>query len=397
MMVDPQLILRHLWHRLPAMVELLETLVRAESPSSTPRAQRGWRQLLGPFLADLGFRIRPVGDHLLAVPDGWWAASRQAAGARGQLILGHGDTVWPLGSLRDMPWTVGAGQARGPGVYDMKAGLVQGLFALSALRCLQLRPTVAPVVFVNGDEEIGSPTSRRHILRLARVMERVFVLEPSLGPEGLLKTARKGVGKYTVRVLGRAAHAGLEPEAGASAILELSHVIRKLFALNDPERGITVNVGMVDGGLRPNVIAPESRAVVEVRVPTAADGQTVETAILALAPETPGVRLEITGGLGRPPMEPTPGNRELWGRARRAAEVLGLALGEGTAGGGSDGSFTSALTPTLDGLGAVGAGAHAQHESVSLEAMPERAALLATLLLDPPLKTSLEPPLETMP
>jgi glutamate carboxypeptidase len=375
---DRKRILQHLWHRLPAMVDLLEALVRAESPSSDPRAQRGWRQLLGTFLADLDFRIRPVGEHLLAVPRGAW----RCASAR-QLLLGHGDTVWPLGTLDEMPWRIGEGRAMGPGVYDMKAGLVQGVFALAALKTLRLQPAVTPIVFINADEEIGSPTSRVAIERLARVVERVFVLEPALGPEGRLKTARKGIGRFTVRIVGQAAHAGLEPGAGASAILELSHVIRKLFALNDPGRGITVNVGTVDGGLRPNVVAPESKAVVEVRVPTIAAGAEMEGAILGLTAETPGVRLEVKGGMGRPPMEPTAGNRRLVRQAQAAAEALGLEIGEGTAGGASDGNFTSLIVPTLDGLGAVGAGAHALHESVALERMPERAALLAALLLEP--------------
>ncbi|RME35718.1 MAG: M20 family peptidase, partial [Gammaproteobacteria bacterium] len=242
-----------------------------------------------------------------------------------------------------------------------------------------------PVVLINTDEEVGSRESTRHIRRLARIADRCLVLEPSLGPEGRLKTARKGVGRFTITIRGRAAHAGLNPEEGASAILELSHVIQKLFALNDPERGVTVNVGMIDGGLRANVIAPTSEATVDVRVLQREDGERIERIIHGLRPETEGVTIEVRGGIGRPPMEPTEGNRRLWRLAREAGEVLGLELEEGIAGGGSDGNTTSLYAPTLDGLGPVGDGAHARHEHVRLEHLAERTALLAALLLAPPL------------
>jgi glutamate carboxypeptidase len=216
-------------------------------------------------------------------------------------------------------------------------------------------------------------------------VRRTWVLEPSLGSSGSLKTARKGVARFTVRIYGRAAHAGLEPEAGASAILELSHVIRSLFALNDVERGVTVNVGTVDGGLRPNVVAPESRAVADVRVCTDEDARRIERAIRGLEPATAGTRLEIHGGFGRPPMERTPRNRGLWRLAQDAASRLDLELEEGLAGGGSDGSTTSLYTATLDGLGAVGAGAHAPDECLFIGPTLRRTALLALLLAAPDL------------
>jgi glutamate carboxypeptidase len=199
------------------------------------------------------------------------------------------------------------------------------------------------------------------------------------------------VGKFTVRVHGKAAHAGLEPGAGTSAILELSHVIQKLFAMNDASRGITVNVGMVDGGLRPNVVAPESTAIVDVRVLTKRDAEDIETRICALTAATPGATLEIEGGIGRPPMERTEGNRTLWESARRVGQELGIELSEDTAGGGSDGNTTSLYTPTLDGLGAIGGGAHAHHEFVYLNRLAERTALLALLLLEPPLAARKSP------
>jgi glutamate carboxypeptidase len=267
----------------------------------------------------------------------------------------------------------------------MKAGLVQGIFALEALKVLDLQPGVAPVFFINSDEEIGSGESTPQIRRLARSANRAFVLEPSLGPKGKLKTQRKGVGRFIVRVVGKAAHAGLAPEQGASAILELSFVIQRLFALNDVERGITVNVGTIDGGIRPNVVAPESHAVVDVRVLRQEDEPAVAATIRGLQPTTPGTQIIVEGRIGRHPMEKTPGNRRLWELAQEAASDLDIDLEEATAGGGSDGNTTSLYTPTLDGLGAVGDEAHAPGEFVYLDRMAERAALVARLVLDPPI------------
>jgi glutamate carboxypeptidase len=284
-----------------------------------------------------------------------------------------------------MPVTVDGHRMFGPGVYDMKGGLVQMLFALQALSALDLEPTVTPLVLVNSDEEIGSMDSTRTIQRLARLVDRVLVLEPSLGPLGKLKTARKGVMRFTVQVQGKAAHAGLAPEEGISAILELSYVIQKLYALNDPDRGITVNVGSVDGGLRPNVVAPESRAEVDVRVPTLADAQRVLESIMGLTTVIPGTSIRVQRVENAPPMEPTSANRRLWMLARELGEAMGLVLEEARAGGASDGNTTSQWTATLDGLGPVGGGAHARHEFVDLDSLVERGALLALLVMAPPL------------
>jgi glutamate carboxypeptidase len=377
-------LLDFLHRRSDEMVELLRALVRAESPSDNPASQREVQAILDAALEAAGLHVRRIagqktGGHLLAVP-----RVRQR-GKPLQMLLGHCDTVWPIGTLREMPVHLHEGRLHGPGVYDMKAGLVQTVFALRAVRALGVAPRVDPLVLVNSDEEIGSPESSVTIRRLARIADRVFVMEPSLGPSGRLKTARKGGGHFTVRVAGRAAHAGLAPEEGASAILELSHVIQRLFALNDPQRGITVNVGTIDGGLRPNVVAPLSRAEVDVRVVTREDARRVEQAIHAIQAITPGTSLQIEGSVSRPPMERTPGNLRLWEAARESAAELGLEIEEGMAGGGSDGNWTSQFTPTLDGMGAVGDGAHAVTEFVYVDKLAERAALLARLLLLPPL------------
>jgi glutamate carboxypeptidase len=286
----------------------------------------------------------------------------------------------------EMPVEVGDGVVKGPGVYDMKGGLAQMVYALRALKALGLAPSVTPVVFINSDEEVGSRESKRHICRLARVAERVFVLEPSLGLTGKLKTARKGAGRFSFIIEGKAAHAGLDPDGGASAILELSHLIQALHVLNNLSRGTTVNVGVVEGGLSPNVIAPESKALVDVRAPTWAEAQRVEEAILGLTPATPGVALRVEGGFGRLPMERTPRNRFLWETARTLGTRIGANLEEAAVGGASDGNIASLFSATLDGLGAVGGGAHAQHEFVYTDKMVERATLLALLLMEPALE-----------
>lgn len=267
------------------------------------------------------------------------------------------------------------------------------IFALRAIADQDLELEVEPVVFVNSDEEMGSGESRRTVERLSRIADRVFVLEPAMGEAGALKTARKGVGQFTIRVSGRAAHAGLEPSQGVSAILELSHVVQRLFALNDPENGVTVNVGTIDGGMRPNVVAPEGSADVDVRVLTNQQAREVEVAVRSLEPSTPGATLLIEGSVDIPPLERTPRNRLLWRRAREVAKELDLDLRECLAGGGSDGNVASQFAPTLDGLGPVGAGAHATHEFIQLDSMVERGALLALLLLEPPLNWRTHPEL----
>lgn len=361
-------------------LELLRRLVLIESPSLVPSAQDEILEVLTAELAAVGLEVEYLpgeasGGHLLA------RGSSATEGA--QLLIGHCDTVWPLGTLDHMPLEIDGGRMRGPGVYDMKAGLTQIVFALRAMREVGMAPALAPIVFINSDEEVGSRESKAHIMDLAQEVERALVLEPSLGPSGKIKTARKGVGRFTLTVKGRAAHAGLDPESGASAILELSFLIQQLFALNDPEHGVTVNVGMIDGGLRPNVVAPNGTATVDVRVLHQEDVPRIEEAMRNLRPSTPGVELEVVGRIGRLPMEHTDRNRTLWKIAQECGNSLGMDLEEGVAGGGSDGNHTSLHTATIDGLGGVGDGAHAQHEYIDIEATLDRTALLALLLATP--------------
>ncbi|MFY9823379.1 MAG: M20 family metallopeptidase [Thermoanaerobaculia bacterium] len=375
-------LLAHLRARTEEMAALLLDLARLESPSLDAASQEPVFALLASELEGLGFRVRRLpgrqtGGQLWALP------RERRRDAPAQLLLGHCDTVWPRGTIEQIPVGIRDGRLTGPGVYDMKAGLVQGIFALRALRDLGLVPEVTPALFIDSDEEIGSLESIPRLERVARRMRRVFVLEPSLGPDGKLKTRRKGSLRFTIRIEGRAAHSGLDPEKGASAVLELSRVIQRLYALADPRREITVNVGVVSGGLRANVVAPEARAELDVRVLAWEDALRLESTIRGFSAETPGTRLEVIGGIDRPPLEATPGNRVLWEAARRHAGELGIPLDEGTAGGASDGSLTSRFVSTLDGLGAVGDGAHALHEHVLVDRMPERAALLALLLMEP--------------
>ena len=364
-------------------VEFLSRLAGIESPTDRPETQRDVHALLEPAFKDLGYEVRAVrgrvsGDHFYARPRG------RSSGTPAQLLIGHTDTVWPLKTLGRMPIHVDDGRLHGPGTLDMKGGLTQMIFALRLLRAIGREPEVDPVIFINSDEEVGSPDSKRWVRRLAQGVDRALVLEPSLGAEGRIKTARKGVGNFEVSITGRASHAGLDPERGASAILELSHVIQQLHALNDPERGTTVNVGVVDGGSRANVVAALATARVDARVRTTEDGRRVEEAIHAIRPSVPGVSIQVEGGIRVAPLERTPRNRELWEHVRAAGADMGLQLEEATAGGGSDGNTTSLYTATVDGLGCVGDGAHADHEHIVIDPSLERCALLARVLLAPP-------------
>jgi glutamate carboxypeptidase len=375
--------LSYLQEQRNAMIEFLSRLVLAESPSNNPKTQTVPLTILSEMLDELGFAVQLVpgqktGGQLLARLKEQGSSN---GGRPQQLLIGHCDTVWPVGTLKEMPLEVDGNVVRGPGVFDMKGGLTQLVFALKAVLAPGFELECAPVVFVNSDEEIGSPESYSHICRLAQEVRRAFVLEPALGLSGKLKTARKGVGQFNVVVRGKAAHAGLDPEKGVSAVLGLSHVIQELYTLNDLANGVSVNVGLIEGGLRSNVIAPESRATVDVRVPSKADAQRLQESILSLAPPMPGISLEIEGGFDRPPLEPTLENQALWHKAQEVAQGLGLELEQGSAGGGSDGNYTSLYTATLDGLGAVGDGAHARHEFLYIDKMIERTALLALLLL----------------
>ena len=380
--VNAAMVLDYVKGQEPRLIGVMRELVEAESPSAQPDTHDQARRVLRLALAEVGYESRETGwpdrpRHVFARP------ADRARGEASQLVVGHYDTVWPVGTVSERPFRVDGNIVHGPGSFDMKGGLAQLVIALHAIRDLGLPTPVCPIVFINADEEIGSRTSTRYIRWLAQHADRALVLEPALGDRGDIKTARKGIGRFTITVHGKAAHAGLDPESGASAILELSHVIQKLFSLNDVDRGITVNVGTVDGGIQPNVIAPHSKAVVDVRVPTLAAGNEVEYIIHSMKPTNPDVRLHIEGGIGRPSMEATPRNQKLWERAREAGDALGLELHQARAGGGSDGNTTSQFTATIDGLGPVGDGAHALHEHLLIDKTLERAALLTMLLTQP--------------
>ncbi len=364
------------------MVDLLKQLAQIESPSSDPQAQPPVFAVLERELVALGFRCRRIsgdktGGQMLAVPK-----DRRRTQPL-QLLVGHCDTVWPHGTLERMPVAEKEGRLDGPGTYDMKGGLVQAIFALKALKELDLQPTVQPFVFINSDEEIGSFESRQNLHRLAKIIDRALVLEPSLGKAGKIKTARKGVGRFEIEVIGRSAHAGLDPEKGISAISEMSHVVQKLNELHDPSIGTTINVGTISGGTQANVIPERCRILIDVRVLTVDEGKRIEESIATIQPTLAGSRLEVSGSIRRPPLEQTPRNRVLWEHAKEISGWIGLEIDQATAGGGSDGNWMSQHTATLDGLGAVGDGAHALHEHVIKSEMPNRAALLAGLLLAP--------------
>lgn len=365
------------------MLSFLVALASMESPSDLPEAQIPIQAFLTEALEELGFEVEKTagektGGYLLASP------RDRDVSRPSQLLLGHCDTVWKLGTVDTMPVVMEGGRLRGPGVFDMKAGLAQMIFALRILRTLGEEPEVTPVILINSDEEIGSPESGPAIRQAAQGAIRAYIPEPGMGLEGKLKTVRKGWGRYTLKVTGKAAHAGLDPTGGASAILELSHLILALHAMTDLDRGLTVNVGVISGGTRSNVIAPEATAEVDVRVLSVDDGSEIEERIRGLNTTTRGTSLEVEGGLHVPPLEPTPRNRALWEKAVGAARELGMELEEAVAGGGSDGNTTSQFTATLDGLGAVGDGAHAAHEFLLVDKQVERCALLARLLLLPP-------------
>jgi glutamate carboxypeptidase len=354
------------------MVQLLAALVAAESPSSEPAAVAACARLV----ADAGADLLGEKPDEIVVDGRTHLRWRFGAGPTRVALVGHVDTVWPLGTIDRWPFSVSDGVATGPGAFDMKAGIVQLLHALAGV---DDRDGVA--VLLTADEELGSPTSRALIEDTARGAEAALILEPSAG--AALKTARKGVSNYEVVAHGRAAHAGLEPEKGANAAAEIAHVIVGLAALAKPGDGTTVTPTVVHAGTATNVVPAEASVHVDVRAATAAEQSRVDTALHRLAATVTGTTLEVRGGPNRPPL-PTTSSADLFARAQRLAAGLGLAPLEGVeVGGGSDGNFTAALgVPTLDGLGAVGGGAHAEGEHVVLSAMPERVALLAVLVTD---------------
>ncbi len=378
-----QAVMERLGEMRSEFVDFVRQLALAESPTTDKEAQAGVRRLLESALREAGLDVEHIpgrrsGGCLVARPP-----SSGSPPGSSQLIIGHMDTVWPIGALRHMPVQLSGDRLSGPGVLDMKAGLAIGIFAIRALGDLGCVPAVSPVFIINSDEETGSAESEELIVEWAGRAERAFVLEPGLGRRGRLKTRRKGVAQFTVNVTGRSSHAGLAPEEGASAIHEMTNVIRRVTALADAGRGVTTNVGIVQGGSRSNVVAGHATAVIDVRSWNRTDVREVGEALRGIEPTIPGTSIEVVEDKNRSALERTARNARLFEEARQVGEQIGLRLEEGSAGGGSDGNITSMHTATLDGLGAVGDGAHATHEFISVDHTVARIALLAGLLARP--------------
>lgn len=356
----------------------LKALVEIESPSSDKSAVDHLAEFLASRLEYQGAHAQihigqGFGNHVQADYPG-------VSDSKPVLLLGHIDTVWDVGTLKQMPFRVANGRVWGPGVLDMKGGIAIAMHAMALLQEHRNPHPPVRMLFVS-DEETGSHSSRSITQKLALESQAVLVLEPGQGLEGALKTSRKGVGVYEITVTGEAAHAGVDPGQGASAIHELARQIETIATFTDLQRGMTVNVGLIRGGTRSNVIASDAWAEVDVRVKTAADGKAIDEKMKSLRPKDPRCKVQVTGQINRPPMERTERGVALYRKAAQVAQRLGLKIDEQSTGGGSDGNFTAALgVPTLDGLGAVGDGAHAIHESILIDQIAPRMALLAGLL-----------------
>lgn len=372
---------------LPVTMKCLRQAVEIESPSDS---KRGIDQLVHFFEREFRGRHGEVslleqpacGDGLIAE---FWS-NRKSSGS-GQnaprkkpvLLLGHLDTVWPEGTLARMPFRIRGGRAYGPGILDMKSGIATGLAAIRALQALRIEPPSSVRFLLTSDEEVGSWAFRKKVEGEAKHARAVLVLEPA-AENGALKTARKGVGEFEIRVYGRASHAGVNPERGVNAIIELARQLWRIQKFAYATRGLTLNAGVIEGGTRPNVVPEFARAVVDVRIARLRDRERIEQKMRSIKPYHPEARLEVRGGINRPPMERSRAE-ELYRKAWAVAWRLGFEVGEASTGGGSDGNFSAALgIPTLDGLGAVGDGAHALHEHIVIRELPRRAALLAGLL-----------------
>ncbi len=365
------------------IVSTIRELVEIESPSDNKAAVDRLAGVIADKFSQLGGEIRfhrakGFGNHLQVNFGG--------KSAKPVLLLGHCDTVYPLGTLASMPCQIVGNKVTGPGVLDMKSGIALMLHAIAALQHWHSEasrgelPRPVNVLLVS-DEEVGSDSSRRITEALAKRAAAVLVLEPSYGRQGAVKTARKGVGGYLVKVTGKASHAGLDFEKGVNAILELARQIEKISGFTDLKKGLTVNVGIVSGGSRTNVVPAEAEAQVDVRIARMKDAAGIDKKMRGLRPFNRNCKIEITGGINRPPMERTAGVAALYAQAKAIARELGWKLGEAAVGGGSDGNFTAGLgIPTLDGLGGVGDGAHAPHEHILISELPRRAALIAGLI-----------------
>lgn len=376
--MDP--ILSYIQSHQSDLIALIREMVECESPSDDPIAVDRFVDLMATKVADVA-KVRTFpggrfGKHLQIEFD---LPGKKKSGQL--LALGHSDTVWPMGTLAGMPYREAQGRLWGPGVLDMKSGVAFFIYAMRALRDLDVKVKRKVVLQLNSDEEVGSESSRALTEKEAKRSAAVLVLEPGTGLAGKLKTARKGVGGFEVVVRGRAAHAGVDFEAGASAIVELARQIDRIAGFTDLKRGTTVNPGVIYGGTRSNVIAAEAHADVDLRIMRLKDMAPLEKRFRSLKPVDKRCKIEVTGGLNRPPMERTPEIAALFRTAQTLAAEIGVKIEESMTGGGSDGNFTAALgVPTLDGLGGVGEGAHAMNESILVDRIADRAALLGKLV-----------------
>lgn len=381
MTIDYSKLLAFCQAELPWQLDTIEALARIESPSHDKAAVDRCGEELARRLREMGGRVTRIpnadaGDHLRAE-----FGPTVESGADQIMLLGHFDTVWDHGTLERMPVVRRDGRLYGPGTFDMKAGIGISMLAVRALAALADAPPLLRIVMLwTTDEEVGSRTSRALIEQEAKASRAVFVLEPSL-PGGAAKTSRKGVGEFLLEVTGVSAHAGIDPTKGVNAIHELAGIVTALAPLNDPARGTSVSVGVIGGGTRTNVVPEQARAQVDVRVPTMLEAARVDGFVRGLTTSSPRAALTIGGGIDRPPLERTDAVVALYRTAQEVAAALGQELGEGGTGGGSDGNFTAAAgVPTLDGLGAIGDGAHAVHEHVEIESLSWRSALIAGLI-----------------
>jgi glutamate carboxypeptidase len=378
--IEPGIRLQYFESQREQIIQTIRQLVEVESPTDNKDAVNRLGSLLAGRFEGLGghakfHQAQNFGNHLQVDFPG-------KSSGKPIMLLGHLDTVYPLGTLSTMPFRVDDKRLWGPGSFDMKSGIAFILHAIEALRRWHGDELPRPVtVLLVSDEETGSDSSRHITESVARKSSAVLVLEPSYGTKGAVKTGRKGVGEYTLKVHGKAAHSGLDFEKGESAILELARQVLEISKLTDLKRGITLNVGTIQGGTRSNVIPAEASAVLDARVARMKDAAGLDRKLRSLKPFNRKCKLEISGGVNRPPLERTPGVAALYKKASDIAKQLGWKLEEAAVGGGSDGNFTAALgIPTLDGLGGVGEGAHATHESVLISELPRRAALLSALI-----------------
>ncbi|PKD43976.1 M20 family metallopeptidase [Rhodohalobacter barkolensis] len=360
-------------------INRLRKYVEVETPTGDTIQNRKLLNTIAADFRDLGFEVE-------------WKESVSSAGQifcrlksvnteEDQLMIGHADTVWPVGTLEEIPWKIDENVITGPGVYDMKSGIVMMQLSIKVMKELGLNPVLRPVVMITSDEETGSRDSWDEIEKIAKEVKRVFVPEPSIGLEGKIKTQRKGSGRYQITVKGREAHSGVEPEKGVSAVVEMSTIVQNLDKLNDYEKGVSLNVGMISGGKAVNVVPGECTIHIDLRFLKNEDGEEVDRYIKELEPQLKGAEILIEGGLRRPPIIQNERNEKLWKLVKECANQLDLSIEQGLSGGGSDGSITSQFTATIDGMGPVGEGAHSPSEKILVHETLDRASLLTAMLL----------------